>query len=168
MNTTPETLFEIQASEPRRIFCSVVLGLLGTLLIYTALATPPRDFIFLLLLFVVGIVSLVAAVRGWRAGARRIVLRSDGLFDDLGAPIAPLDEIASVDRSLFAVKPARGFLVRLRDPTPRAWQPGMWWRVRRHVGIGGVTNGSQTKIVADALSMMVADRDKAPETLSDE
>jgi len=31
-----------------------------------------------------------------------------------------------------------------------------------------VTNGSQTKIVADALSMMVADRDKAPETLSDE
>jgi hypothetical protein len=158
MNTTPETLFEIQASEPRRIFGSVVLGLLGTLLIYTALATPPRDFIFLLLLFVVGIVSLVAAVRGWRAGARRIVLRSDGLFDDLGAPIAPLDEIASVDRSLFAVKPARGFLVRLRDPAPRAWQPGMC----------GVTNGSQTKIVADALSMMVADRDKAPETLTDE
>jgi hypothetical protein len=168
MSNTPETLYEITASEPRRVFGSLVQGLLGILLITVALASPPRDLGFVILLLAIGVVALVTAIRGWRASGGRIVLRTDGLFEDTGAPIAPLDLIDSVDRALFTFKPAQGFLIHLKEPGPRAWRPGMWWRLGRRVGIGGVTSGAQTKIVADTLSMMVADRDKDPASLRED
>lgn len=93
------------------------------------------------------------------------MLTTTGLYDHTGAAIAPLDNIDKVDRALFTFKPSNGFLVRLKTPGPRAWQPGMWWRVGTRVGVGGVTSGAATKIVADTLSMMVADRDKGADDL---
>ena len=87
------------------------------------------------------------------------LLDETGLRQEDGTPIAPLDDIASIDRALFSFKPSNGFLIRLRAPLGRAWVPGMWWRIGRRVGIGGVTGGAETKMMADALSMMVAERD---------
>ncbi|MEM7489248.1 MAG: hypothetical protein AAF390_09015, partial [Pseudomonadota bacterium] len=88
-----------------------------------------------------------------------LVLDRRGLYQADGVPVAPLDAIASIDRALFTFKPSNGFLIRLKDPLGRAWVPGMWWRMGRRVGVGGVTRGAETKIVADALSAMVAQRD---------
>lgn len=155
-------IYEITPSEPRRIFGCLLQGLLGVLLIYIALASPPREAGWTIFLVLVGLIALVGAVRGWRASQGSIVLTSEGLFDHTGATIARLEDIDAVDRALFTFKPSNGFLVRLKTPQPRAWQPGMWWRIGRRVGIGGVTSGAETKIVADTLSMMVADRDKDP------
>lgn len=158
-----EPIYEINPSEPRRIFGCLMQGVLGLLLIYIAIASPPREIGWQVFLVMVGLIALVGAVRGWRASQGAIVLTTEGLFDHSGATIARLEDIDKVDRALFTFKPSNGFLVRLKTAQPRAWQPGMWWRIGRRVGVGGVTSGAQTKIVADTLSMMVADRDKDPD-----
>lgn len=149
----------LRPSAPRRAFGLVIQITLGLVLLYMAVAYPPAALGWTIFLIVLGIAALVLAQRGWQGSAVGIVLTADGLHQEDGRPIAPLDNIASVDRTLFSFKPSNGFIIRLRDPMGRGWVPGMWWRFGRRVGIGGVTGGADTKIVADALSFMIAARD---------
>ena len=149
----------LRPSAPRRAIGLAIQAALGGLLLWLAVVHPPSNVVWLVFLVVLGVAVLALAQKGWRGSAQGIVLREDGLFAEDGAPIAPLDDIASVDRALFSLKPSNGFLIRLARPLGRAWVPGMWWRMGRRVGIGGVTRGADTKIVADALAVMVARRD---------
>ncbi|WP_371154855.1 hypothetical protein [Jannaschia sp. 2305UL9-9] len=158
-----EPMHILRPSAPRRAFGLGVQLLLGAALLYLAAVYPPATLGWRLFLIALGVGALVLGQRGWQGSAVAIVLRQDGLFQEDGRPIAPLDSIASVDRTLFSFKPSNGFIVRLHEPLGRGWVPGMWWRIGRRVGIGGVTGGADTKIVADALSFMVAQRDQVDE-----
>jgi hypothetical protein len=149
----------LRPSAPRRAFGLVVQAALGLILIYLAAAFPPQSLTWRAFLVVLGIAALLLAVRGWRGSAQAIVLDETGLRQEDGTEIAPLARIRSVDRAVFTFKPSNGFLVRLDAPLGRAWVPGMWWRIGRRVGIGGVTNAAETRMVADALSLMVMRRD---------
>jgi len=70
-------------------------------------------------------------------------------------------DIERVDRGVFAFKPSNGFLVRTREPSARAWRPGLWWRFGRRIGVGGVTSANQTKAMSEILAAMLAERDYA-------
>lgn len=155
-----ELMHTLRPSAPRRVIGLIIQLTLGALLLWLAVMHPPSNPLWQLFLVVLGIAALVLGQKGWRGSAVGIELREDGLWQEDGTPIAPLADIASVDRALFSFKPSNGFLIRMKEPLGRAWSPGMWWRVGRRVGIGGVTGGADTKIVADALSFMVAQRDQ--------
>lgn len=154
-----ETLHILRPSPARRIVGVSIQAALGGLLLWIAVARPPQELGWHLFLIVFGVAALVVAQKGWRGSAQPIVLDAAGLRQEDGTPIAPLAEIASVDRALFSFKPSNGFLVTLRTAPGGAWVPGMWWRLGRRVGIGGVTGGAETRILADALTAMVAERD---------
>jgi len=154
-----EPIHVLRPSAPRRAFGFVVQVVLGLTLLYLAVVHPPDVLGWRIFLIVLGIAALVLGQRGWTGSAQGIVLDAEGLREEDGRPIAPLDRIASVDRALFSFKPSNGFLIRLDAPLGRAWVPGMWWRIGRRVGIGGVTRAAETKVMADALSMMIAQRD---------
>ena len=155
----PEPLHVLRPSAPRRVVGLAIQLALGALVLWIAVTSPPSNPLWLVFLIAFGVAALMLAQKGWRGSAQGIVLSEAGLHVEDGTPIAPLGDIASVDRALFSFKPSNGFLIRLREPLGRAWSPGMWWRLGRRVGIGGVTGGADTKIVADALSFMVAERD---------
>jgi hypothetical protein len=72
--------------------------------------------------------------------------------------LARIDDVVAVDRGMFAIKPSNGFMLKLKTPAPRAWHPGLWWRLGRRLAVGGVTPGSQTRPVADIISVMIAER----------
>ena len=76
--------------------------------------------------------------------------------DSDGTVIARLDNIEKVDRSAFAMKPSNGFLIILKEPGPRVWRPGLWWRLGRRVAVGGVTNGAHTRPMADMMKLKLA------------
>ncbi|TFL17676.1 hypothetical protein [Jannaschia formosa] len=154
-----EPIHILRPSAPRRAFGFAVQVALGLALLYLAVAHPPQVLGWRLFLIALGIAALMLGQRGWTGSAQGIVLDAHGLREESGRSIAPLDRIASVDRALFSFKPSNGFLIRLDAPLGRAWVPGMWWRIGRRVGIGGVTRGAETKIMADALSLMIAQRD---------
>ena len=70
-----------------------------------------------------------------------------------------IDEIESIDRGFFAFKPSNGFLLTTKSPGSRTWQPGLWWRIGRRIGVGGMTPGAQSKSVSEIIAIRVAQRD---------
>ena len=150
----------LRAAPARRAVGLVVQAALALILLWIALAHPPAEPVWRIVLLVLGAGALWLALRAWRGGAQGIVLDASGLSQEDGTPIAPLDNVAAVDRAVFAMKPSNGFVVRLHEPMGRAWVPGLWWRIGRRVGVGGITGGAETKLVADTLSLM-AERSNA-------
>lgn len=152
-----EVLAVVEPTPARRLIGVGMMGGLGVLLLYVAMNSGAAIGA-LLFLVVVGCVSLWVSVRLWQATQDRIELTEEELRTGKGILIARVEDIASVDRGFFAFKPSNGFVLRLKTSGSRTWQPGLWWRIGRRVGVGGVTPGVQGKGMADMLSGLVAVR----------
>lgn len=152
-----EIVATIRASEPRRYMGVGMLGMVGALVIYVALSTPPSAG-WLVFLLVVGLSSIWLAARMWQATQYIIELTEEELRCSDGNVIARIDDIQSIDRGFFAFKPSNGFLIKTKTPASRIWRPGLWWRFGRQIGVGGVTPGSQSKAMSEILAAMVAMR----------
>ena len=96
-----------------------------------------------------------------RATSNAIELTATILRDSDGTVIARIEDIEHIDRGVFAFKPSNGFLLRTKAGTggTREWRPGLWWRMGRRIGIGGMTPGRQTKYMAEAIATIIATRD---------
>lgn len=151
-------LATVSVSPGRRIFGVVALGGLGLLMLRMALAGAGGSWLDGLV-FVLGCIALFVAYLMYRATQLSVVLRRDGLFDSSGTCLAALDDIRSVDRGTFAFKPSNGFLVRIGGRPGRLWQPGLYWRFGRRIGVGGITRAAEAKQMADVLSIMLAERE---------
>ena len=151
-------LARIEASTPRRLIGVGAMLFLGGLLLYIALATPPQSLGWRLFLLVVGGGALWIGQWTWTATAGALVLTETELREEGGAVLARLDEVERVERGMLAMKPSNGFTLVLRHKGPRAWRPGLWWRLGRQVAVGGVTSGSQTRPVADIISLRIHER----------
>lgn len=143
----------------RRVFGSTVLIMAGLLAIYIVLTQPPEGLQWSLVVLLLGGVFFYGAYKLWDATGHRIELTDDGLRLSNGVVLAAMEDIHKVDRSFFAFKPSNGFLVTLKKTHATAWAPGLWWRVGKRIGIGGLTSGPEGKIMADTLSTMIAERD---------
>ncbi|MGR3620984.1 hypothetical protein [Pseudophaeobacter sp.] len=152
-----EVLVTVEASGLRRIMGVGMLGAIGLMLLYVASATPP-SLGWLVFLLGVGIGALWLAVRMWQATEHKIELTEAELRSTDGTVIARVADIEAIDRGFFAFKPSNGFLIRTATPGGRTWQPGLWWRAGRRIGIGGVTPGSQSKSMSEILAAMIAQR----------
>jgi hypothetical protein len=147
----------------RRAIAVGFIGLLAVLALAVALLTPPVGLGFRLYLIAVGAVAAWLAHRIWRATARSIALRPSGLYDSEGRCLCALDNVVRVERGAFAFKPSNGFVVHLKRPTSAGWAPGLWWRIGRRLGVGGVTPAGQGRAMADLLSLQVREADAGDE-----
>ena len=145
------------ASSVRRIFaCGVLFGL-GGLLIYVGLVRPPEPG-WLVFLLAMGVGSLWIGERLRRATKIDIELTETEVRDSAGSLLAHLDDVVSVERGAFALKPSNGFTLVLRKRAPRAWVPGMWWRLGNRVGVGGTTPAGPAKFMAEQVALRIAMR----------
>ncbi|MBE0452260.1 hypothetical protein [Roseovarius autotrophicus] len=147
----------LAASPGRRMIGVGSLGGLGAIMLYMALALAPG---LGWQAFQVGLggVALWCAQRMWRATAERLELSAEGLRSSDGRILAPMDDIVAVDRGVFAFKPSNGFMITLRHKGPFVWEPGLWWRIGRKVGVGGVTPGTPAKYMAELIQERIAAR----------
>lgn len=153
-----DILATLSASAPRRMMGIVVLALLGGLLVYAGLMQPPGSFGWQFILLAAGVVTLVLTDRMRRASVASLELTREELRDSEGRVLARLDQIASVNRGMFAFKPSNGFVLVTTAPQDRHWSPGLWWRIGRRVGVGGVTPPAQTKFMAEMIQTLLAER----------
>lgn len=151
-------LFTLKPSPPRLWFSVAALGALGALMLWIALAHPPEALGWRVFLLVAG------GGIGWGAWRlvglqdRALVLTRSALVDTRDGEICRIEEIAQINRGVFAVKPARGFALSLSARKGRHWVPGMWWRFGRSVGVGGMTGAAETKLLAEMIEAMVMTR----------
>lgn len=149
-----EVLATIQASTPRRWAGVGMLTTVGALVTYVAVVSPPEP-VWQIFLLAIGGASLWLAHSVWRATEDCIELTRTELRSGSGELIARVEDIEAVDRGVFAFKPSNGFLVRMRHKMPNRWAPGLWWRVGRRVGVGGMTAAAEAKFMSEALGLIV-------------
>lgn len=154
-----EVLATVGASAPRRWLGVGMLALMGGLLIYIAISTAP-GFEWQLFLLGAGIAALLMAERLRRATSMILELTTEELRASDGETIVKISDIESLDRGMFAFKPSNGFVIRTRTSGSRRWESGLWWRIGRRVGVGGVTPVHQTKKMVEIIAAMLAQRDK--------
>jgi hypothetical protein len=153
-----EVLLKVRASPARLWFGVISQAALGTLLLWIALAQPPAELGWRVVLLVVGGAAFWGAVRLRRIGAREIILTRTEVADSKAGVVFRIDEVTRVSRGVFAFKPARGFAVLLARPGPWSWAPGLWWRVGRRVGVGGMMTAAESKLLAEVVDALVAER----------
>ncbi|MEL6169285.1 MAG: hypothetical protein AAFR35_11375 [Pseudomonadota bacterium] len=141
----------------RRWFGIAVLGALAVLLLYLALIGD--GVVGRMALALAGAGSAWAAVRLHAATSVSLVLTQDALTDTEGTTLCRIEDIRKVDRGGLAFKPSNGFLLHVRNPGPRRWLPGLWWRVGRFIGVGGVTPAGATRFMAEMIAEEVARRE---------
>jgi len=154
----PDELATLKVSQIRRVIGLAVLVMLACLLIQIGVMRPPEGIGYRVLLLALGAGALTLAELMRRATARRLILTPAGLFDDAGREIARIDRISGLDRGMLAFKPSNGFSLSLTEPLPRAWAPGVWWRLGRRVGVGGVTSAGEAKAMAEILTALLQTR----------
>ncbi|NEX47779.1 hypothetical protein G3572_16330 [Rhodobacter sp. ETT8] len=151
-------LAELRPSPPRRVLGVAILAALGGTLVWLALAFPPAAFGWLLVLLALGVSALWLAVRMWQVSGASLVLTREVLRDGSGMVLARVEDIRAVNRGVFAFKPAGGFTLSLRQSGPRGWAPGLWWRLGRSVGVGGVTHRHEARYMAEVLDELIKPR----------
>ena len=152
-----EVLATVQASSPRRWAGVGMLGTVGAMVLYVALAAPPA-LGWQVFLFVIAGGAFWLAHRMWHATTDRIELTRAELRTGAGQVIANVEDIETVDRGVFAFKPSNGFLVRTTGKGKNTWAPGLWWRLGHRVGVGGMTAAAETKFMSEMLSALLAER----------
>lgn len=151
-------LATVQASQPRRWMGVIMLAVVGALVLYVAMSTPP-SLAWQVFLVLVGVAALWMAERMRRATEQKLELTETELRCSDGQLVARIEDIENIERGAFAFKPSNGFLITLKTPGARVWQPGLWWRLGRRIGVGGVTPGSQTKFMSEIIAAQLAERD---------
>jgi hypothetical protein len=152
-----EIEMELAASVGRRMIGVGSVALLGVIMLYLAIVQTPGPG-WRLFMVVFAAVALWMAQRMWHATAHRLELTPEGLRSSDGRMIAAMEDIVAVDRGVFAFKPSNGFMVRLSRKGAFAWEPGLWWRIGRRVGVGGVTHRTPAKVMAEIMEMRIAQR----------
>ncbi len=141
----------------RRAVSFTILFLLGAMLVYLAFTVPGASAVTRTILIAGGITAIVLADKLRRATALSLIMTEDGLYDSTGREICLIAEITGIDRGAFAFKPSNGFLIRTKTRGPRTWAPGLWWRLGRRIGVGGVVPAGQAKFMAEAIAIRLAD-----------
>lgn len=160
MTEIPPFEIPISPSPPRRVVGVGMLAALGGLVVLVALARPPEALGWRVVLLVAGLGALWLARRMWRLSALGLVLTPEGLREagPAGRWLAPIEAVEAVDRGTFALKPSNGFVLRMCVSGPSAWTPGVWWRIGRRIGVGGVLHAAQARAAAETLQLILARR----------
>ncbi|WP_343079667.1 hypothetical protein [Ostreiculturibacter nitratireducens] len=151
-------LASISAPAPRRAVAIVMVAALGILLIALGVFRGPESVLGRVALVIVGGIALALADMMRKATALRLELTATELTDTSGRVLARVEDIVSVDRGAFAFKPSNGFLLKLRQPAGRVWAPGLYWRLGRRIGVGGVISKTEGRNMADTISALISDR----------
>ncbi len=159
--TTRPFVMILRPSLARRIIAAAIVALFGVICLEVLALAPPAEPVWMVVLLVAGLGALWLAWRNWRASAVGIVLHEDRIEDTEGRLLARIDEIERVERGFFAIRPANGFVLILKEKGDFAWAPGLWWRFGRRLGIGGTTPSRMAREMADVIALMLEERRKA-------
>ncbi len=157
---TDEVLARVRATPARRVIALAMIYTLGGLLIYLAIVAPPQSLGWLAFLVAIGAGALWLAERMRRATSGEVRLTREALVDGEGEVLCRLEDVVGIDRGMFAFKPSNGFVVRLAGPARRRWAPGLWWRLGRRVGVGGVVPSGQGRFMAEMIAQLLVQRDR--------
>ena len=152
-----DVVMEIRPSIFRRWMALIALGGLSIILLGVAIGDLPD--LWRLFFVLIAVWVLWSGNRLRLSTLNGLVLTRSALSTSTGEVLVKVENIQKVERGVFAFKPSNGFLVRLIEPAPKGWAPGLWWRFGTRLGVGGTLSGGQSRAMADLMSALVLERD---------
>lgn len=156
---TGDVILSIRPRMAQRVVSVAAMLAIAGLLGAVALGPSEHGPVWRLALLAAAAGFGLLAARFWAATSVAIELTQDALRTSGGVVLAPVAQIERVDKGVFALKPSNGVLIVTASPAPMAWQPGLWWRYGRRIGIGGATSSAQAKAIADTITLMMAEQE---------
>jgi len=149
--------FRIGASLMRRIFAAAMFGLLAIVLFRIGFSGdgPLWGRVVLVAL---GGGTVAMGVWLWQATEGALVLKDGAMTTEDGRVLARVEDVARVERGAFALKPAGGFVLKLKEKQTFGWAPGLWWVRGRTVAVGGVVHPAAGKAMAQLIEAEMAER----------
>ncbi|MCY4460697.1 MAG: hypothetical protein OXC26_09940 [Albidovulum sp.] len=141
----------LEPSPARAFIGAFLLTLLAAILFYIGIIDTSKELATQIALPVLGVASLISAYKIYSVSRDKLLLTQDELRTGDGTLVADIGNIERVETGMLAFKPSNGFLVILKTPMRRAWQPGLWWRFGKRIGIGGITSKHGGKALAGAI-----------------
>lgn len=141
----------IRPNHARRAVAYVALAALGTMFLLLAMAGGLPG-IWILPMVIFGALTLYQAERLRRASSLTLILTMEEVRDSTGRVLTSLSNVDRVERGAFALKPSNGFSIILKEKAELGWAPGVWWRMGRRIGVGGVVSAGEAKAFAEALA----------------
>lgn len=148
--TSEDILLSVRASTVRRSIAAVILAGIGLMVLQYGLSGSGGGLGSVLAL-AIGAFGIWFSFSTWNGTDRTIELTSKGIRETGGPLLVRLEDIQAVDRGAFAFKPSGGFVLKLKSSHRRGWVPGLWWRLGRRFGVGGILPSVQTKLMADLI-----------------
>ncbi|MEM1065058.1 MAG: hypothetical protein AAF771_12770 [Pseudomonadota bacterium] len=158
MSAQEDVIAEIRPRPARRWIGIAVQGTLGAVLLALGVAVGVASILASVAVLLLGGLMLWGTIGLYQSTALHLELTDTELRDSMGRVLTRVDAVKSVDRGALAFKPSNGFLLTTDTPAPFVWAPGLWWRVGRFVGVGGVTPAGEGKVVAELISAAIAAR----------
>jgi len=158
-NQKDRVIARIMPSRLGRAVAASLMGSFAALMLLGALGESDAPSALARLGFLgagIGLLWLAFAV--WQATAAGLVLTEVMLCDTNGRVLAQVADIVAVRRGLASFRPANGFALTMAAHAPASWAPGLWWRVGRRVGVGGLVARREAAEMAEALVFLVAAR----------
>jgi hypothetical protein len=155
-----QVLARLDVSQPRRMIGIAVQAALGVVVISLALGFPREQMGLRIGMLILGGLVFYGAYLTWRATTIGLMLTATGLRDDNGRVLAETANVREVSRGAFALKPSHGFSLVLYTGMGFAWVPGLWWRIGKRVGVGGVTPSQPARYMAEVMSAMILEREQ--------
>ena len=149
-----ETLIVLRVSPVKSFLGSALLVTLGFTLLYSIHKKTAEENIILDLIFLS--VALTLIYYGWRiikAKQTGVKLTKLGIYDLNNTLLYRTSDIKYLDRGIFAIKPANGFIIHLNKPLAFHWHPGLFWCIRKRLAIGGLLSKQECKAFADLLEI---------------
>lgn len=153
-----DVIARLPPSTPRRLFAIGALLALGGAAVWFALFDGAETPGMRVVLIGFGIIVLALAEALRRATSFGLELTRAELRTTRGEVLVRVDDIVAIDRGVFAFKPASGFILRVRRGGPFGWSPGLWWRIGRRIGVGGVTGRDEGRYMADVIAAVLMER----------
>ncbi len=150
-----KVLAELGIAPARQLVFLFALAALGILMIWQAIQSEAA-IVSRALIVVLGLSLIFVADKIRRTPRISLLLTEEGLFQDNGEAVATWDQMVSIDRGALALKPSNGFTLLLVDKQPRAWVPGLWWRLGRRVGVGGTAYAGAAKFMAEQIALRLS------------
>lgn len=144
---------ELRVSALRRGVAAGAPAVLGLFLVYVAVGNEDVSPVARALLATLGLGAVFQANTVWKSTARYLILTRSDLRDSAGVVLTPLSAIKSVEAGFFTFKPSNGFLIRLTEPGPTTWVPGLYWRRGTRIGIGGAASGHACRQMAQVIDL---------------
>ena len=147
-------LATLSASPARRVLGLFVILLLAVILL--VLAARGGSAVSAICLAGLGLSCIWTGYRMHAATRAPLELHETGLFAGDGTLIAEIRNISGIERGMFAMfKPSNGFVLMLKQPMKGSWNPGLWWRLGKRVGVGGITHQADGRILAESIALLI-------------